>query len=318
MNRLRPGPALISLSLALTLLHTAARPAKLSQSTPAAPTSTSQLARLTYVEGDVQFNRGVAKHPDLQRPWEPAHGDLAIAQNFALKTGEKGRAEISFQADGAIYLAENSVLLFKRLASAGGAVGTEVELVSGTISTNIHPFGMDIFVVRTPVGGYTLKYPATSYERIDSLLDGMAFTPESDDSLYRERDNPQSMSLKEGQTLVYVKNSEFSHVASPGEVKAPQGWDNWVASRCAARQAGLRSTVGAFEFAASLAGAERLFLSRTVFECSTFGACCGAPPLVDTPEQDAAREAAERNAALQSAQPATVSVKDLQQEKATK
>jgi hypothetical protein len=312
MTALRSGPAFASLLLLLTFSQATA------QSTASTSAITSQFARLTYVEGDVEFKGGDAKHPDLKMPWEPAGGGLVISQNFALKTGNKGRAEINFQPDATIYLAENSVLLFKKLTSVGGAITSEVELESGTISTNIHPFGVDIFVIRTPIGAYTLKYPATSHDRIDSLLDGMAFTPELDDSLYREKGASQNMSLKEGQTLVYVRNGESSHVAAPGEVKAPEGWDNWVASRCAVRRADLENDLSAFKFAAWLAGVEEPFLAGPFSQCSTFGVCCGAPPLIDTPEQDAAREAAERAAAEQNAQPAIVSVKDLQQEEVAK
>ena len=41
--------------------------------------SDPQLVRLRYVQGDVRFNRGDGKHPDLKRPWEVAITNLPIA-----------------------------------------------------------------------------------------------------------------------------------------------------------------------------------------------------------------------------------------------
>jgi hypothetical protein len=37
----------------------------------ASSTSTAD-AQLGYLQGDVRFNRGDGKHPDLKKPWEQA------------------------------------------------------------------------------------------------------------------------------------------------------------------------------------------------------------------------------------------------------
>jgi hypothetical protein len=262
----------------------------------------------------VRFNAGDRKHPDLKKPWAKADANLPLAQNFALKTGADGRAEIQFETAGAVYLAENSVLLFKKLISTDGVATTQVELMSGTMSTNIEPVINEVFIVQTPIGEYTIKYPATSYDRIDRLLDGMAFTPESDGSTYNEKGGTQNMTVKKGQTLIYVKNGQSSELAQPGQVKPPNGWEDWVAARCAARQHDMQGTLNALGFAASVLGIRILYKGGLFSECSTFGACCGAPPQTETPEQTAARIDAERQAALEGAGSGTVSVKDLQQE----
>src|SRR5579862_4344535 len=77
--------------------------------------SEPQLVRLSYVQGDVRFNRGDGKRPDLKKPWETAQENLPIEQGFALATGT-GRAEVELESGELIYLADNSVLLFKQLS----------------------------------------------------------------------------------------------------------------------------------------------------------------------------------------------------------
>jgi hypothetical protein len=59
------------------------------------PQSEAQLVRLSYVEGDVRFNRGDGKNPDLKKPWEQAEVNLPIGKGFALATGDgTGRGRI--------------------------------------------------------------------------------------------------------------------------------------------------------------------------------------------------------------------------------
>src|ERR1700735_1985357 len=85
------------LTLSTTLLAPVGTASSASQSEP-------QLVRLSYVQGDLRFNRGDAKHPDLKKPWEQAEVNLAIEENFALATGD-GRAEIEFESSSTLYVA---------------------------------------------------------------------------------------------------------------------------------------------------------------------------------------------------------------------
>lgn len=140
----------------------------------------AQLVRLSYVQGDVRFNPGDGKHPDLKKTWERAVANLPIEQDFALATGSDGRAEIEFESGSIIYVAENSVILFEQLAMKDGVPTTRLELVSGTVTTGLESVPKEFFAIDTPTGQLQIKYPESSFVRLDSYLDGMAFTPQSD------------------------------------------------------------------------------------------------------------------------------------------
>src|SRR5580658_3990103 len=113
-----------------------------------------QLVRVRYMQGDVRFNRGDAKQPNLKKPWEQADVNLPIAENYALATGGDGRAEIEFEGGSVIYVAENSLVLFERLTATNGTPLTQLELVSGTITTGVRTVPGEIFVVDVPIGAF--------------------------------------------------------------------------------------------------------------------------------------------------------------------
>jgi hypothetical protein len=106
-------------------------------------TQDAQLVRLRYVQGDVRFNRGNGKHPDLKQPWEVAITNLPIEQNYALATGD-GRAEIEFEDGSVVYVAENTVMLFDELTSTDDVPATTLELVSGTITADYNLCPMNL------------------------------------------------------------------------------------------------------------------------------------------------------------------------------
>ena len=70
---------------------------------------------ITLIKGDVRLSRGDGRHPDLNKPWEQAVRGELIKEGYALSTGD-GRAEIEFENGSTIYLAPNSLLIFRELA----------------------------------------------------------------------------------------------------------------------------------------------------------------------------------------------------------
>ena len=116
--------------------------------------SEPQLVRISYMQGDVRFNRGDAKQPNLKKPWEQADANLPIAENYALATGADGRAEIEFESGSVIYVAENSVVLFEQLTATNGTPLTRLELVSGTITTGVKTVPGEFFIVDVPIGEF--------------------------------------------------------------------------------------------------------------------------------------------------------------------
>ena len=103
--------------------------------TPAS--SVPQLVRVSYMQGDVRFNRGDATQPNLKKPSEQADVNLAIAENYALATGADGRAEIEFESGSVIFVARNFVALFEQLTATNGTPTTRLELVSGTMTKGV-------------------------------------------------------------------------------------------------------------------------------------------------------------------------------------
>ncbi len=138
-----------------------------------------QLVRLSYVQGDVRFNRGDQKQADLRQPWEQAVTNLPIEQNYALATGN-GRAEIEFESGSVVYVAENSVVLFRELKSKDDVPTTTLEVVSGTVTAGLKPIPDEYFEIDTPTSMIQSRYPQSTFARIDAYLDGFAITPQAD------------------------------------------------------------------------------------------------------------------------------------------
>src|SRR5215472_12022738 len=73
---------------------------------------------LASVQGDVRVSRGKDHRSDLNQPWEQARAGDLIQEGCALATGN-GRAEIEFENGSTVYLAENSLLLFRKFSTPG-------------------------------------------------------------------------------------------------------------------------------------------------------------------------------------------------------
>ena len=280
-------------------------------STPAAAAqSEPQLVRVSYVQGDVRFNRGDGARPDLKKPWEQADMNLPIEKGFALATGADGRAEIEFESGSMIYLAENSVLLFKRMTEANGAPTTEVELVSGTLTTSMQTIPKELFAVDLPMGQYQVKYPEQSYARIDSYLDGAAFTPQADTGLDFAQNGTSKMHLVKGQTLTYEGDQPL-RIARAGELNAPSEWDQWVAARYRARADAMQAALKASGLKSPIPGLTDMYASGTFSACAPYGMCwepsenAMTPPAatLEAPAQEASEQTSLAQAAVQQQAP---------------
>ncbi len=90
--------------------------------------SNVRVVRLSFVEGDVQFQQGADD-------WQAAPMNLPVHEGFKVATGS-GRAEIEFESGLIIRLADNSELDFTQLALLNGGRITQLNLVQGTIITS--------------------------------------------------------------------------------------------------------------------------------------------------------------------------------------
>jgi predicted secreted protein len=243
-----------------------------------APPSEPQLVRLSYVQGDVRFNRGDGKQPDLKKPWEQAQVNLPIEQNYALATGD-GRAEVEFESGSVIYLAENSVVIFKALLSKNGAPATWIELVSGSLTTGVQTLPSEVFIVDLHMGQFRIAFPESAFVRLDSFLDGMAFTPQSDTGFNFGQGGSSKLHVLKGQTLTY-EDGKPPRVAEAGQSTAtvPTDWDEWVSASYQARSTAMQAALKASGLTSPIPGLTDMYASGTFSPCAPYGMCWDPSP----------------------------------------
>lgn len=248
-----------------------------------APTPEPQLVRLSYVEGDVRFNRGDGKRPDLKKPWEQAEVNLPIEQGFALATGA-GRAEIELETGELVYVAENSVVLFKQLTTTDGVPATRLELVSGTVTTAVLPLPKELFAIEMPTVQFVVSYPEGSFDRVDSYLDGIAVTPLGNNGSDISLNGRSKLHMEKGQTLTFDSGIP-ARIDGAGQSKAPNDWDQWVTARYAARFAAMQAALKASGLSAPIPGLTDLYASGTFSPCPPYGTCWDPSPQTMAPPQ---------------------------------
>ncbi|MGH9715759.1 MAG: FecR domain-containing protein [Candidatus Acidiferrales bacterium] len=240
------------------------------------PTTFAQIVRLKYVQGDVRFNAGGSKGPDLGKLWEQADANLPIQQGFAIATGT-GRAEIEFEDSSVAYLADNSVMLFQVLTSTGGVPATQVELLSGTATFSIHPTVTERFGIDTPTDRLEVDYPEQAYIRVDSFLNGMAVTPEAQGGSGVQQTSGGPLRLKEGQTITYQSGRQVIS-DEPAPVTAPADWDQWVNAQVERRQMETTAALAASGLSSPIPGLTDLYENGTFFSCGALGKCWRPKP----------------------------------------
>ncbi len=282
--------AVLLLALSATLLSPAMA------ATPA-PKSGAQLVRLSYVEGDVRFNRGNGERPDLKKSWEQAEVNLPIEQGFALATGT-GRAEVEFETGELIYIADNSVLLFEQLTTTDGVPGTRLELVSGTVATAAAPLPKELFAIAMSTAEFKVTYPETSFDRIDSYLDGMAVTPEGNKGSDISQNSRTKLHLEKGQTLIF-EGGLPARIYGVRPTSGPNDWDQWVSTRYSAHFTTTQAALKASGLASLIPGLTDLYANGTFSACAPYGTCwepseqAAAPPKASQPESGAGQAASQ-------------------------
>jgi Tetratricopeptide repeat/FecR protein len=194
----------------------------------------AQIVRISYVEGDVRIARGAEKEKPAGAAWEKAVVDLPLETGFSLATGE-GRAEIEFEDASTLYLGENSVLTFNDLHTTSGAPYTDMALLSGTVSVNLHPsVAREVYLLKTPTENFTWPYPKHMNGRISSYLDGSAIRMTNGGVL---QPTGLGQEVFAGDQTLYVREGRRIDSAGLGDPAAFADWDKWVADRVAQRKA---------------------------------------------------------------------------------
>jgi len=231
--------------------------------------SVPQIVRLGPIQGDVRLSRGDGKKPDLNRPWEQAQSNIPIEEGFSVVTGT-GRAEVEFENGSVAYLADNSVLLFKKLRFENGAPSTEVELITGTATFSIRPEAQESFMVLTPAGPIDFLKPTLI--RVDSYLDATALTPEGEHGAQGENTERKNVNLAKGQSLIYQEGRPL-HVRSADNSDTARTWDNWVGARVQERQTVMNAALKASGLSSPVPGLADLYQNGSFFPCEPYGTC---------------------------------------------
>jgi hypothetical protein len=230
----------------------------------------AQIARISYVEGDVRINRGEQEEKSKDITWEKAGADLPIETGYSLVTGE-GRAEIELEDASTFYLGENSVLTISDLHTTAGVPYTEIALLTGTVSLDIKPYiAGEWFVVKTPADSFALKYPEKFTARIDCYTDAMAVTPMNGGIIHLSGGAIETPA--KGQTLFYRQGHRVDF-ADAKDSDALAAWDKWVADREVKRSVAIADAMRASGLTSPIPGLAELNGQGTFFDCAPYGTC---------------------------------------------
>jgi FecR protein len=239
---------------------------------PALPVSRTifpQIARISYVEGDVRIARGEEAERATGASWETAVGDLPVETGFSVATGA-GRAEIEFEDASTVYLADNSVMTFNDLHSQGGVPYTEIALLTGTATMHVRPESAEErFIVHTPADSVKFRFSVSADFRVDSYLDAMAVTPLKDTSVQPGAAEKQSLA---GKTL-FFRDGHAITVDEPKSADDHAEWDRWVEDRVATRTAATAEMMKESGLSQPIPGLAEMNGQGTFFPCEPYGTC---------------------------------------------
>jgi FecR protein len=231
-----------------------------------------EIVQLAYVEGDVRLSTGDDKNGAIGKTWVEAQPGIPIEQGFNLSTAA-GKAVIELEDGSVIYLADNSTLVFKELATIDDAPTTGIELVTGTATVDVHPLPKGEFVLETPNSdNVSLTAPKSALLRVDSYLDGMAVTPQLDTAVSQAGNTTR---LHAGQKVIY-NDVGLPIVANGAKLPPPDPWDQWVASRVALRQTDIAAALKASGLSAPVPELVELYKTGTFFSCPPLRNMLGA------------------------------------------
>ncbi|HXI39716.1 MAG TPA: FecR domain-containing protein, partial [Bryobacteraceae bacterium] len=261
---------------------------------------TERQVRLAYVDGDVRLSRGTGKAVDLNKSWEQAQVGESVEQGFALAT-RNGRTEVEFEDGSAVYLAENSLLLFRELSAPRERNLTRMTLPTGTATFSLKPVSGEDFFIQTPTDTLRLSPSETLYSRVDAYLDATAITAQADKGETLIRINDPNIQIAKGQT-VFLQNGETIELPGvngscqptrmsslPRHIEPwlsppcePEGrqtqspavaWDNWVSNRVKKENSVMDAALRASGLSSPIPGLVDLYEHGSFFGCDEYGTC---------------------------------------------
>lgn len=266
---------------------------------------------IASVEGDVRISNGKNHHPDLNTPWQEALGGELVVEGSALATGN-GRAEVEFENGSTVYLAENSLLLFKELSAPGDRVVSRMALATGTATFAMQPAVMESFFIDTPTVQLELSQTEEFFARLDAYLDATAITAEGQNGQrVAWRDGRHLQLLKGLKTMfrdgaiirppgastpaealgmtpflltmpdfqlpalahLYNRTNEMHRGPENEQTQAASEWDAWVSSRVEQRNTVTAAALKASGLASRIPGLVDLYEQGRFFDCEPYGTC---------------------------------------------
>jgi hypothetical protein len=209
LNR-RAGKALMLLSALLCLLLTLPT---------AMADSKARIVRLSYVDGNVQIDRGEGPG------YEKAIMNMPVIQGAKVSTGNAGaRAEIELEDGSAIRLAPESIVAFPELGLRdSGHRLTSVELQKGTAYFSIHKHAGEFSVT---VGGKQLEIHDNSEFRVSAMPQRIELAVYKGDV---KANTSKEVDLKKNETLGLDVADNSQWTVAKGI--SPEPYDDWNQQR---------------------------------------------------------------------------------------
>lgn len=255
----------------------------------AAEKTDAPLTRLRMVQGDVRLSTGDGKHPNITEEWQQAETGVLLEQSSSVATGD-GRAAIEFETGGSIYLAENSLLLFKELSQDGDRSIARLSLVTGSATFSLQPVSNQSFFLETPTDKIEITAPDTFFARMDSYLDGTAITPQGEKGERVNRRGLPILQITKGQTMffeggvvLWLPHENLTRFSVDWESALSPNYSQIEAAAAALKASGLASLLPggtALEALPNLDAAQNRFTSylednqRASFALSRFQPAC--------------------------------------------
>lgn len=261
-------------------VHAQQTTATITETPPPATQSTDQppshgtypeIVRLSLVEGDVRVTRGKQDEKLTGNTWERAAAGIPLQSGFNLVTGSDGRAEVEFEDASTLYIAPNSAIAFTNLTTKNGVPHTAMSLLSGTVTTHLHPnVHGETYTLSSPTHSLSVTDGEKNYLRITSYLDGLKVTPQ--DSEHLSLNSSESRLEKQGQTYVLVGYRVIPEPLAATNA-ALTAWDQWVAARITQRREAMHAVMKQAGLPAPLPGLADLANEGTFVACPPYGVC---------------------------------------------
>ncbi len=178
-----------------------------------------RIVRLSYIDGQVQMEHG---DQGLNR----AVLNTPIVEGTRIVTRNDGLAEVEFEDQSALRVAENSEVKVRRLSmTETGAKVNEVEVVRGVVFFDVHSKGDDVY--RAAANGATFLVRRDTQTRISAAPDRLQLAVFK--GTVQLENQPQLVSVKKSETLTLDPNQASEYKVTHGTEPLPV--DAWNKER---------------------------------------------------------------------------------------